>query len=169
MPDDDDGPRRVVGVVLNADDCGEVRSLLLCHAGENLALPGGELAPGERPVPGMCRLLHGLGALDMQGQLWRQLDRCALAGREGGRFGVAFVLTARIAGDVDAITSPALFWASLAQVRHWAPRCPDATLPLLIAATMWSGGHGYSRPGDLIPESYFLGPGRDRQRVVAGG
>lgn len=167
----DDGPRRVVGVVLATDVSGGVRALLLNRSdGEIYELPGGELLPGERPVPGICRLLTEQRPADpgaVRRLTWQQLDRCVIASRDAVGFGVAFVFTARapiseshgLASDGDG-----LFWAPLSRVRHWAPLCPDAALPLLIAATTLRHCH---TGVEAIPEAYFFGPERDR-RVATG-
>lgn len=169
----DDGPRRVVGVVLATDINGGVRALLLRNSDVGIyELPGGELLPGERPVPGICRLLTEQRPIDpgaVRRLTWQQLDRCVIASRDAVGFGVAFVFTARAPMSESGVLATncegdGLFWAPLSRVRHWAPRCPDAALPLLIAATTLRHCH---TGVEAIPEAYFIGPERDR-RVATG-
>jgi len=142
------GARKVAGVVLSYDQ-GGVRAILLRRCADVLTaplfdLPGGDLLPGEMPVPGMRRLFAESDPSD-QGYagtlIWDWLRRYPIVPCEGS-IGVGFVLTARTVAHAayrlissDPAASRALVWCSLAKVRHWAPYCPDGLLALLIAAT----------------------------------
>jgi len=134
------GRRLVAGVVVVADDFG-VRALLLRRLGGSwYDLPGGDLEPGEMPMPGLRRwfAMSESIAPDIAHALdWHWMQRYPLMSG-----GVGFVYSAHVRGrnaevlpSRDVAHPRALVWRELSQVRHWAPVCPPGVLQLLVAAT----------------------------------